>query len=213
MGDIFGEGFSDEKPVHEVCVDSFYMSRYEITQGEYKKLIDFKPSPLSSEDRYPMFQMSWTDAQNYIKALNDKSDRNYRLPTEAEWEYAARSGGKKEKYAGSNSPARVAWYRLNSARKPVLHTVGLKSPNGLGLYDMSGNVWEWCNDWYGKKYYESSSRDNPTGPRTGSERVVRGGGTDSYFPWDVRLSLRGHIHPNSRRSGFGFRLVLPGYSH
>ncbi|MFH0782750.1 MAG: SUMF1/EgtB/PvdO family nonheme iron enzyme [Pseudomonadota bacterium] len=205
MGDTFGDGGVDEKPVHEVCVDGFFIGKYEVTQGEYTRIIGSNPSQFKKGDRYPVEQVSWDDAQAFIRNLNDKSGKSYRLPTEAEWEYAARSGGRKEKYAGADSPDAVAWYTSNSGGST--HSVGSKSPNGLGLYDMSGNVWEWCQDRSDSSYYNNSPRDNPQGPSSGVYRVLRGGGW-YYVPGRVRAAIRGRRAPGHRDFP-GFRLVLP----
>jgi len=137
--------------------------------------------------------------------LNSRSQKTYRLPTEAEWEYAARSGGKREKYAGSNSPDSVAWYSSNSGDST--HPVGRKSPNGLGLYDMSGNVWEWCLDWYSKDYYDSSPRHNPRGPESGLKRVIRGGSWTT-LERGLRSTHRVGAKVNYRNKSLGFRLVV-----
>jgi len=158
-------------------------------------------------DNCPVENVSWYEVQEFIERLNSKTGKKYRLPTEAEWEYAARSGGKREKYAGTNSDADLgsyAWYITNSGSKT--HPVGQKQPNGLGLYDMSGNVWEWCSDWYGKDYYASSPKDNPQGPSSGSYRVLRGGswGND---PRNIRASDRGIDFPSFRLIYNGFRLL------
>ncbi len=205
MGDTFGEGAGDEKPVHEVCVDDFYMGKYEVTQGAWRKVMGNNPSYFKKGDRYPVERVSWNDVQDYIRKLNKRSGRNYRLPTEAEWEYAAKSGGKREKYAGSNSVDDVAWYNGNSGG--TTHRVGTKQPNGLGLYDMSGNVWEWCQDWYDEDYYSSSPRQNPTGPVSGEERLYRGGGWYD-FPWLVRAAYRFRYSPGNAGNNVGFRLSL-----
>lgn len=210
MGDTFGDGESDEKPVHEVCVGSFMLGKYEVTQGQWKKVMGNNPSKntswFSSTDDYPVEQVSWDDAQEFIKKLNHQSGRNYRLPTEAEWEYAARSGGKKEKYAGGDDIDAVAWYGGNSGSKT--HQIGQKQANGLGLYDMSGNVWEWVSDWYGMEYYANSPKDNPQGPSSGAFRVFRGGGWRDV-PARVRASYRNSLSPDYRRDYLGFRLVAP----
>jgi len=205
MGDTFGDGDDDEKPVHEVCVDDFYMGRYEVTQGEYRKIIGDNPSYFKKGDNYPVEKVSWDDARNFISKLNGKSSRTYRLPTEAEWEYAARSGGKNEKYSGGNDVGSVAWYNSNS--DSTTHSVGRKSANGLGLYDMSGNVWEWCGDWYGENYYGTGLRDNPAGPLSGGLRVYRGGSWN-YLPRYVRSGVRSRNSPLIHYSNLGFRLVL-----
>lgn len=206
MGDTFGDGDSDEKPVHEVCVDGFYMGKYEVTEEEYEKIAGSNPSNDPKGDNYPVEMVSWNDAQSFIAKLNNRSGKNYRLPTEAEWEYAARSGGKKEKYAGSNSVDSVAWYYSNSGVQK--HQVGTQSANGLGLYDMSGNLWEWCSDWYASDYYKSSPRDNPQGASSGSNRVSRGGSWLSG-PAGVRAAYRDGSGAADRLDNLGFRLVSP----
>jgi len=205
MGDTFGDGDSDEKPVHKVCIDGFYMGKYEVTQNQWRTIMDNNPSNFKGDNR-PVEHVSWSKVQNYIAKLNRESGKHYRLPTEAEWEYAARSGGKQEKYAGGNNVDAVAWYRSNGGDKT--HSVGQKQANGLGLYDMSGNVWEWCQDWYDGSYYSYSPRNNPQGPRSGSKRVSRGGGW-SDPPHFVRLANRYSNSPGFRDDNLGFRLVLP----
>jgi formylglycine-generating enzyme required for sulfatase activity/serine/threonine protein kinase len=206
MGDTFGDGGADEKPVHEVCVDGFFLGKYEVTQGEYQKIVGTNPSNFKKGDRYPVENVSWEDAREFIKKLNSKSKRQYRLPTEAEWEYAARSGGKKEKYAGGNDIDAMAWYSKNSGSST--HPVGGKRPNGLGLYDMSGNVWEWCQDWFDANYYSSSPRQNPAGPSSGSIRVLRGGSWNGS-PANVRAAFRNGFQPWERYGGLGFRVLAP----
>ncbi len=216
MGNSFsdGEGDADEKPVHDVCVDSFYMGKYEVRQKEYKKIMGLNPSKnkgsfFRSKDNYPVENVSWNDAQQFIRKLNTKSHRKYRLPTEAEWEYAARSGGKKEKYAGSDVPGDVsvsnAFYTNNGPKHTI--NVGSKKSNGLGIYDMSGNVWEWCSDWHDNNYYEISPHNNPQGPSSGSDRVVRGGSW-ADFGRGIRTVNRGMDEPSARSGTYGFRLVL-----
>jgi len=212
MGDTFGDGSSDEKPVHEVCVDGFQIGKYEVTQGQWRAVMGNNPSKIQNGDNYPVERVSWSDVQDFINILNQKTGEKFRLPTEAEWEYAARSGGKQEKYAGGEDIDEVAWYRGNSDSST--HPVGKKKPNGLGLYDMSGNVFEWCQDWYdgggmfAKGYYDISSRNNPTGPVSGSQRTNRGGGW-VYGADIIRASRRGYVPPNTRLSFLGFRLALP----
>ncbi|MCF8366469.1 MAG: formylglycine-generating enzyme family protein [Bacteroidales bacterium] len=162
-----------------------------------------------SEYNHPVIHVSWNDAIEYCKWLNRKTGKNYRLPTEAEWEYAARDGvqtnGHSSLYAGSNNIDEVAWYDGNSGSKT--HPVGKKKPNELGLYDMTGNVWEWCSDWYGSDYYKNSSRNNPQGPSSGSYRVLRGG---SWYgnARRCRVANRYNHHPDIRNINYGFRLVL-----
>jgi len=210
MGDTFGDGAGDEKPVHEVCVGNFYMGKYEVTQGQWRQVMGSNPSLFSScGDDCPVENVSWNNAQTFIEKLNHSSGKRYRLPTEAEWEYAARSGGKKEKWAGTSSESSLgeyAWYDANAGGKT--HPVGQKKPNGLGLYDMTGNVWEWCSDWYGGKYYGESVRVDPEGPFSGSYRVFRGGSWNSGAA-ATRAAVRGRRDPDYRYYGLGFRLALP----
>jgi|GEM_PF-555864 len=198
------DGDSDEKPVHKVCVDGFWIGKYEVTQGQWQRLMGNNPSHFKKGDDYPVEKVYWNDVQKFIRKLNSHGNGNFRLPTEAEWEYACRSGGKNEKYSGGEDVDRVAWYMSNSVSST--HRVGTKAPNGLGLYDMSGNVWEWCQHWYGKDYYSQSPRNNPQGPSGGSWRVFRGGSW-SGGPRYVRCALRNGRDPGIRRDDLGFRLV------
>ena len=201
------DGTPEERPVHEVCVDDFYLGKYEVTQGQWKSIMDSNTSALSTcrEDNCPIDNVSWSDAQDFISRLNSRSDGSkYRLPTEAEWEYAARSGGKSERYSGGNDVDSVAWYNENSDNK--LHLVGTKAPNGFGIYDMAGSVWEWTNDWYGSNYYSSSPRNNPAGPDSGVDRVVRGG-CRTGEAYNMRTARRNGYTPDTRRPSLGFRLL------
>jgi formylglycine-generating enzyme required for sulfatase activity len=198
------EGGSEEKPVHEVCVDGFWMGKYEVTQGQWQKIMGNGPSYFKEGDNHPVETVSWSDVQGFINKLNSKGQRGFRLPTEAEWEYACRSGGKQEKYCGGDDVDRVAWYSENSGHKP--HPVGTKAANGLGLYDMSGNVREWVSDRYDKNYYRNSPKNNPQGPGSGSYRVIRGG---SWIvdAGDCRSASRGRGGPGARGAVLGFRLA------
>lgn len=199
----------NEKPAHEVCVEGFWIGRTEVTQGQWEKIMGSNPSYFKKGGNYPVEQVSWDNAKDFIRKLRNQSGKGYRLPSEVEWEYAARSGGKEEKYAGGSNLDAVAWYDGNSGN--TTHPVAQKRANGLGLYDMSGNVWEWCQDWYGKDYYASSPRSNPCGPSTGSYRVNRGGGW-GYGDWSSRSSIRSISRPGLRYNSLGLRLVLPaGY--
>lgn len=211
MGDTFGDGGSEEKPVHEVCVSDFSIGKYEVTYGQWQKIMGSDPSYFSfCGADCPVEQVSWDGVQEFLRKLNKRRGgsviRPYRLPTEAEWEYAARSGGKQEKYSGGSDIDAVAWYGSNSDIKT--HQVGRKQANDLGLYDMSGNVWEWVNDWYDDGYYRKSPRDNPQGPITGSRRVSRGGSWIND-PANVRASTRYNYVPGRRYFDLGFRLVAP----
>ena len=205
MGDTFGVGEDNENPVHEVCVDDFYIGKYEVTQGQWKAIMGKNPSYFKDcGDNCPVEGASWNDIQDFINKLNQKTGKNYKLPTEAEWEYAARSGGKSEKYSGGNNIDSVAWYDKNSGNK--IHPVGTKQPNGLGIYDMTGNVWEWVNDWHHSDYYKNSPKNNPTGPNSGTGRVRRGGSWGGVTG-RARSASRDNDSPGSRLNFPGFRLA------
>ena len=199
---------SDEKPTHSVTLSSYYICKYEVTQALWRAVMGSNPSNFKG-DNLPVEWVSWNDCQTFINRLNSYTGRNFRLPTEAEWEFAARGGNysRHYKYSGSNYIGDVAWYGGNSGSST--HPVGTKQPNELGLYDMSGNVWEWCSDWYSS--YSSSSQTNPKGPQSGSDRVLRGGGW-SYNARYCRVSGRNSVSPsysyNDGDDGYGFRLVL-----
>ena len=255
MGDLWGDGDYDERPVHTVRVDDFYMSKYEITNAQYvqflnaigrhrmggEPLIETKSEVSDSHillkggryvvesgyEDHPMIEVSWYGAVAFCNWLSreagleevydestgeaDFSKVGYRLPTEAEWEYAARAGGKEIKYPNGNSlthddanydgtGGRDRWWRTSP--------VGSFPPNELGLYDMAGNVWEWCNDWYDSGYYSRSPVDNPTGPSSGSYKVLRGGSWVNE-PRNCRSAVRGWIYPDVTWYLVGFRVVLP----
>jgi formylglycine-generating enzyme required for sulfatase activity len=205
MGDTFSSGWSDEKPVHEVCVDGFAIGKYEVTQGQWLAVMGKNPSYFKKGNNYPVEQVTWTEAQNFITKLNSITGKTFRMPSEAEWEYAARSGGKNELFAGGDIIGALAWYAGNAG--PSSHAVGTKQPNGLGIYDMSGNVSEWVQDWYDSEYYKISPRNNPVGPLGGCYgRVIRGGG------WNLEANLarvanRDRYEPSNRFAGVGFRLA------
>ena len=197
------DAYDDEKPTHSVTLSDFYIGKYEVTQAQWKAVMGSNPSYFKG-DNLPVENVSWNDIQEFIKKLNAQTGKRFRLPTEAEWEYAARGGNRSKgyKYSGSNSIGDVAWYYDNSSSKT--HPVGQKTPNELGIYDMTGNVWEWCQDWKGS--YSSSSQTNPTGPSSGSYRVLRGGSW-SDIARDCRVSYRGYDIPDYRNSNSGFRLA------
>ena len=193
-----------EKPQHAVTLSDFYIGETEVTQALWKAVTGSNPSNIVG-DKLPVEKVSWEDCQAFITKLNAMTGQTFRLPTEAEWEYAAR-GGKKSQgcmYSGSNDIDLVAWYFDNSVNT---HEVGTKAANELGLFDMSGNVYEWCQDWYGD--YSSEAQTNPTGSETGSYRVLRGGGC-GYFAWFCRVSYRnGNCPPSFRDSYLGLRLAM-----
>ena len=196
---------SDEKPLHQVTlINDYYMGKYEVTQALWEAVMGSNPSKYKG-DNLPVEKVSWNDCQEFISKLNSLTGRKFRLPTEAEWEYAAR-GGKRSRgyqYSGNSNISDVAWYDGNSGSKP--HPVGTKQANELGIYDMSGNVYEWCSDWYGS--YSSSSQTNPTGADSGSNRVYRGGSWYDYA-WSCRLSNRYFNTPDFRIDDLGLRLAL-----
>ncbi|MBR4838137.1 MAG: SUMF1/EgtB/PvdO family nonheme iron enzyme [Bacteroidales bacterium] len=197
------DAYDSEKPTHSVTLNDYYIGKFEVTQELWQAVMGSNPSYFEGNN-LPVEDVSWNDVQEFIKKLNQKIGANFRLPTEAEWEYAARGGNKSRgyKYSGSNNIG-VAWYTDNSGYNT--HQVGTKSPNELGIYDMSGNVWEWCQDWYGS--YSSGSQTNPTGPASGSRRVLRGGSWGSRARI-CRVSDRGSSDPGNRYNDYGFRLVL-----
>ena len=245
MGDTAGGGYSDEKPVHTVTLASFYMGKYEVTQGQYRAVMGSNPSSsYGVGDNYPVYYVSWYDALVFCNKLsisegltpayriNNSTDPSawgsaptssnstwnavtivsgstgYRLPTEAQWEYAAKGGNGSPgnyTYAGSNNPGDVAWYSSNSGSGT--HTVGTKAPNGLGLYDMSGNVWEWCWDWYGD--YSDEAQTDPQGASSESSLCVYRGGSWFDSVVFIRSVYRALSDPSNRYEWNGFRLVRP----
>jgi formylglycine-generating enzyme required for sulfatase activity len=240
-------GFNGEIPAHSVTVSDFYIGKYPVTQKQWKDVMgtdikeqlnkfEWKPPLVGEGDDYPMYYVSWNDVQEFIKRLNSITGKKYRLPTEAEWEYAARGGAKSKgyKYAGSDNYDEVAWNRLNSGDEmleldlsgsvtfysphPVrdreeernnngCHPVGAKKPNELGIYDMNGNVNEWVWDWWDE--YSSAPQVNPKGPSSGVQRLIRGGSWQ-LLQTEVYTRL-GHwpdVYTNSM-AGIGFRLAMP----
>ena len=196
---------NDEKPAHQVTLtNDYYIGKYEVTQALWQAVMGNNPSEFKG-DKLPVEQVSWYDCQDFLSKLNSITGKTFRLPTEAEWEYAAR-GGKKSRgyqYSGSNNISDVAWYYYSNGSKT--RAVGTKQPNELGIYDMSGNVWEWCQDWKGS--YSSSSQVNPTGANSGSYRVFRGGSW-LYSARFCRSSFRSNNTPGYRNDNLGLRLVL-----
>jgi len=193
----------NEKPVHRVTVSDFMIGKYEVTQREWRAVMEDNPSKFIGDDQ-PVEHVSWSDIQEFLAKLNKLSGSAYRLPTEAEWEFAARGGNNSRgyKYAGSDNIDDVAWYKGNS--KPKTYPVGLKKANELGLYDMSGNVYEWCSDWYGG--YGLGAVTNPQGPLTGAARVLRGGS----WRWNAancRSTYRTNYYPGNLYYSIGFRIA------
>ena len=200
-------GGSDEKPVHEVVLDDFYMGRFEVTQIQWRQIMDQDTNKCYFEgcDSCPVERVSWYNVQEFIRKLNEKTQMNFRLPSEAEWEFAARGGmySKRYKYSGSNTDSEVAWKVGNSGSRT--HPVGRKKPNELGIYDMTGNVFEWCADWYAPAWYKVTTENNPTGPVEGVHRIIRGG---SWFYDHAGLlsADRESANPSFRYGYIGFRL-------
>ena len=196
---------SDEHPVHTVSITKFYLSSLEVTQGWYTAFMSDNPSSFCRSENFPVEMVSYQDALIFIDSLNEFSGLSFRLPTEAEWEYSARGGDEScnNIYSGSSDPNNVAWSNKNSDKKT--HVVKLKSPNQLGLFDMSGNVWEWVSDWYGK--YTSASQNDPRGPSSGVDKVIRGGSW-AGSPNFCRNSIRYHYPPDFKSAFIGFRLAL-----
>jgi formylglycine-generating enzyme required for sulfatase activity len=218
-----GDCNKNEKPAHSVTVNSFYIGMYEITQAQWRAIMG---KDRGKAGDLPVEMVSWNDVQEFILKLNAKTGKQYRLPTEAEWEFAARGGTKSKgyKYSGSNNLDDVAWHRDNCRVKTrfnetrlaeeagvfnkngflTAHPVGTRQANELGIFDMTGNAWEWCEDWYDK--YNSSPSTNPRGPSSGSRRVFRGGGW--FYPAKfARVTLRSSAPPGFRHITIGFRLA------
>ena len=259
MGDTFNEGGRDEQPLHTVCLEDFYMGKYEVTNAQFRAFVDAtkyrtteeskgtgwglqKDGPGDWKDQsglnwrhpiwpgdsiekkmdHPVVQVSWNDAKEFARWLSTRTGRAIRLPTEAEWEYAARSGGKKDRFSWGNGdpsgnvadtsfkkvqPKAEVFPNYDDGFKYTA-PVGSFKPNELGIYDMTGNVWEWCQDWYGEQYYEESPKRNPTGPASGLKKVDRGGSW-SNMPSIARAANRDDADPNYAFFNVGFRLVLP----
>ncbi|MDD6900411.1 MAG: SUMF1/EgtB/PvdO family nonheme iron enzyme [bacterium] len=196
---------NNEKPTHQVTLSSYFIGKTEVTQALWEAVMGSNPMSISKGANFPVGNVTWEDCQEFITKLNELTGKKFRLPTEAEWEYAARGGNKSQgyKYSGSNTINDVAWYSSNSGRG--LQNVATKSPNELGIYDMSGNALEWCSDWFGS--YSSDSQSNPIGPDSGSYRVCRGGsyGDDAKY---CRVSYRDLYNPASNSFHLGLRLCL-----
>ena len=195
---------TNESPAHSVTLDGYYIGKTEVTQALWQAVMGTNPSNFKG-DNMPVENVSWKDCQEFIGKLNVLTNKKFRLPTEAEWEYAARGGNKSRgyKYAGSDSIDDVAWYDMNG--EEITHPVASKQPNELGIYDMTGNVYEWCSDWYGE--YSRDKQTNPTGSKKGKFRIFRGGGFN-YYPKFCRSSRRNYGALNDGYCYDGFRLAL-----
>ena len=198
---------SDEGPVHEVCLDGFWMGKYEVTQTQWQQMMGNNPSNFTGEN-LPVENVSWNDVQEFLQTLNKQAGKEmYRLPTEAEWEYAARAGTETTYSFGGDTDKLddYAWYSSNSGSQT--HPVGELKPNAWELYDVHGNVWEWCQDWYDKEYYSKSPQENPQGLSSGTYRVLRGGSWGNA-PNNCRSANRGRNPPDYWSNFFGFRVVV-----
>ena len=195
------DGYNNGRPVHNVTLDSYYIGETEITQAQWRAIMGTNPSKYSGDNR-PVEKVSWKDAQAFCKKLSELTGKRYVLTTEAQWEYAARGGNKSKRYtySGSNSVSEVAVYDTSSHSN-----VKSKKPNELGIYDMSGNVWEWCSDWYDD--YSSSPQTNPQGPSSGDHRVLRGGSWNNSYAGNCHVANRNYDYPYSRSYSYGFRVV------
>lgn len=248
MGDIFGDGDNNEKPAHRVCLNNYYLAKTDVTVGDYRKFVsetgystdaeqsagcavwtgnrwqydrnkNWRNPGFAQGDSHPVVCVSWNDAAAFVEWLSRKTGQRYCLPTEAEWEYAARSRGKKYKYSwGNGKPSGNVGDESMKRKVSGLETwsgyddgftytspVGSFKPNELGLYDMTGNVWQWTADWYSETYYGESSKENPQGPSRGILRVLRGGSW-SNKPAAVRVTFRNRRYQADRSAYFGFRL-------
>jgi formylglycine-generating enzyme required for sulfatase activity len=195
---------SSEKPIHQVTLSSYMIGKYPITQAQWQAVMGSNPSYFKEGGNLPVERVSWDDTQDFISNLNEKTGKTYSLPTEAQWEFAARGGNKSKgfKYSGSNNADDVGWHNGNSDSET--HPVGEKDKNELGIHDMSGNVWEWCADWYGS--YDSATVTNPIGVVEGSCRVLRGGSWN-YRSMYCRVADRLCNSPSYRNTYYGFRVV------
>lgn len=200
------EAWDDEKPRHKVTLDGYYMAETQVTQALWEAVMGYNPSKFKGANR-PVEDVSWNDCQKFLKKLNALTGMQFRLPTEAQWEYAARGGKRSKgyKYAGGNNLDSVAWWDGNS--NDETHDVKQKEPNELGLYDMVGNVWEWCNDRFDDSYYANSPEHNPQGPGSDYLRVLRGGSCYNDAR-NCRLSYRSYCGLDYRRGYLGLRLAL-----
>jgi formylglycine-generating enzyme required for sulfatase activity len=197
----FSGGDEDEQPVRKIRIKGFWMGRYEVTQREWKTIMNNNPAEFKKGDDYPVEHISCDDVQSFIKLLSEKNGNRFRLPTEAEWEYACKAGTQDQRYGELGD---IAWFKENS--NDTTHPVGQKNPNTWGLYDMLGNVYEWCQDWYEKTYYEGSPSLNPPGPSSGSFRFIRGGNCYNEAE-GVRAANRSGLEPSDKNSVLGFRLA------
>ena len=209
MGDVFGDGVDLEHPVHEVCLSDYFISKYEVTQELWQQVMGNNPSQYQ-KDRYPVDIVNFWQIEEFLEKLNSLTGKSYRLPTEAEWEYACRAGGKKVKYGTENGKLEkeLANYTPEGSEEGSIMEVGSFPPNELGIYDMSGNVSEWVMDWYDRHHYKQSPLNNPVVLETRMPTLkVRRGGYWGDKGWILRCSFRNYRRPAHRLMGLGFRLA------
>ncbi|MEO5376198.1 MAG: SUMF1/EgtB/PvdO family nonheme iron enzyme [Magnetococcus sp. DMHC-6] len=204
MGSTLGK--EDEKPVHKVCLDDFWLGKFEVTQKQWYQIMGGSP-PSSLTAEHPIGHITWNQIALFIDRLNQRAPQGYRLPSEAEWEYACRGGSQEQSYCGGENYADLAWFKENSDSSS--HPVGEKKPNNFGLYDMTGNVWEWVADRYDPTYYQQAPEKNPPGASMGSTHVFRGGAWLST-PDQLRATARHHLSPDRGYGLLGFRLRRNG---
>ncbi|MBI9076583.1 MAG: formylglycine-generating enzyme family protein [Desulfatibacillum sp.] len=204
--DWTGDCDLDEEPVHTVQLQGFWIAKTEVTQGQWKKIMGFNPSHFNMGDSHPVENVSWTNAKEFVRRLATTNDMKYwfEMPSEAQWEYVCRNGGNKEIFAGAPNPPDVAWFMENSM--DTTHPVATKAPNALGIYDMSGNVWEWCRDQYDVKAYSSHEPNDPVFRGEEPYHVIRGGAFNSNA-FNVRCGVRNDSAPGDAYFDIGFRLV------
>jgi len=221
MGDIFDdpEAESYEKPLHSVTLKDFYIGKYEVSQAQWEKIMGENPSKFKGCATCPVEQVTWEEVQVFLQKLNQKVKPQlpFRLPTEAEWQFAARNRGQKVRFGNNKDtlkPDEANFYADITKKKPYslagktigkTTPIGSFAPNSLGLYDMAGNVWEWCSDWYDSTYYQYSPAIDPQGATTGEYKVKCGGSWDDV-PQNLRVAIRGEDYPNKKRSYIGFRI-------
>lgn len=199
------QGSENEQPRHEVCLRPFAMGIHEVTQGQWRRVMGSLPSQSQMGDDLPVESVTWDDTEKFVRTLNLKSSTHFRLPSEAEWEYACKSGGADTgPFCGGDDLKEIGWYYENSGNR--VHPVGQLKSNLFGVYDMTGNVWEWVDDWYVPNYYQKSPKQNPTGPISGSSRIMRGGAWLSKENV-LRATIRYDLAPDRGYQLLGFRLA------
>lgn len=205
MGNLWEKSYPNEEPAHRVCLDDFYLAKTEVTQNQWVEIMGSNPSFFQEGESLPVENISWNNAVTFLQKMSAGSDRNYRLPTEAEWEFACRSGGEQQRFCGGDTPQELAWFDRTGGGKT--QPVATRQPNGLGLYDMSGNVWEFCSDIYAADYYMNSPQRNPQGAAHGPH-VIKRGGSWSINPRYLRSTVRGRAARDDAHYSTGFRVAL-----